>query len=434
MEIKPRLDEAKSSKKRIRLWIIIGAVLLAAGLTAVAISLFGGHRMEGNEGVLALYDFVRTYEQGEEAAADGLYKTIGQRLLSEAFEIGTDLNVEAEGLSIIGLPMPRINGNLDVKYDMQDLGLKVKALGFDVLGLYLIGGDIVMDVGGAVQAQTVGTAPEGELPLKERVALLLPNLPEAVAQQQRVFETLAQSIPMEATQSEQASVYSPKLGADVEAEAVVTRLDAQALSLTAASLLIAMEADAALGADVQAFYAPIARYLNEKDAISALTRLAENTVEDAHLEWTVFRRDGIPFGYQAAVRFEGREYEWSVMAEFEGKARFERVTVRPDSENTMTLAYNIDLENGMVRGEIAATDISLGFDGTLEAEAYTNDAYAIKAALLVSGEVPGIQLSDAKVNLRADIRFGSGLGTLEQTRGWRDIYEKEALRGGLFVP
>ena len=433
MENQPRLNIGQSNKKRMRLWMIIGAVLLIAGLTAVAISLFGGHRIEGNEGVLALYDFSRTYEQGGEAATDGLYKTIGQRILNEAFEIGTDLEIEAQGISIMGLPMPRINGSLDIKYDKHDLGLKVKALGFDVIGVYLLGGDMVVDMGGSVQAQTIGTAPEGELPLEQRIALLLPNLPKGDAQQ-RVFEALAQSVPLDATHMEQASVFSQAQGAEVEAEAVVTQLDAQALSETAAALLAAMETDALLAVDVQAFYAPVAQYMGVDNAESALTQLAENAAEDTYLEWTVFRQDGVPLGYHAAIRYQGREFEWSLMAEFEGKTRFERVTARQGGGKTMTLAYNIDFEKSTLQGDIAAEGLTLEFEGTHNAQALTSNAYAITSALVVNGEVMGLLLSDATVDLRADIGFGDDLGTLAQTRGWRDIYEKEIKSGGIFVP
>lgn len=433
METEQHQIKGQSGKKKIRLWMIIGAVLLIAGLTAVVISLLGEKRIEGNEGVLALYDFSRTYEQGGEAAKDSLYKTIGQRLLSEAFEIGTDLDIEAQGISIMGLPMPRINGSLDVKYDKHDLGLKVKALGFDVVGVYLLGGDMVVDMGGSLSAQTVGTAPETELPLEQRIAQLLPKLPKGDAQQ-RVFEALAQAVPLEATRTLQASVYSQAQGSTVEAEAVVTQLDAQALSEAAAALLAAMEADAVLTADVQAFYAPVAQYMGVDDAVSALTQLAETAAEDAYLEWTVFRQEGVALGYHARVRYQGREYEWSLMAEFEGKARFERITVRPDDGKTMTLAYSIDLENGTLQGDISAEDLELEFEGTIEAQALTSNAYAITSALVVKGEVMGLDLSGATVDLRADIRFGEDLATLEQTRGWRNIYEKEIKSGGLLMP
>ncbi len=78
----------------------------------------------------------------------------------------------------------------------------------------------------------------------------------------------------------------------------------------------------------------------------------------------------------------------------------------------------------------------LDYTGTFDIDQYTNDAYVVNFDLLVSGNVSDIALDGAALTLRSDIRLGTGLETLEQSRRWHDIFDKqrEEMLPGAFLP
>ncbi len=254
----------KRTAGKLRLWVWVCAVLFFAGLTSTAFALWGGHRLEGNEGVKALYEYVRSYDQNSKDISQGKPEELIKRLLEEPFETSTDFELEQEDLNIMGLPIPRLSGNVEAKYDLQDLGLKARFFWFE-WGLYLLGHEFVIDDLGKLQAAELPEAGlDAQMPLGERAAKLLPRLPDDDAAKKRVFEALAHSVPVNATHTEEALFYSPMDGRDTETEAVVTYLDAAALERTAAALIELMEEDANLSADISAMYAPLAAQFGEK--------------------------------------------------------------------------------------------------------------------------------------------------------------------------
>jgi hypothetical protein len=182
-------------------------------------------------------------------------------------------------------------------------------------------------------------------------------------------------------------------------------------------------------------YAPLAAQFGEKDAAAALAKLAQGAQSDAYAQWTVYRRDDVYIGYSCTVSFSGRRIEWSASAEFKDKSIYEQTIVEQQGSR-LVFHSAIDYETGSLRGGFSVPGMWLDYTGSFDIDQYTNDAYVVNFDLLVSGNVSDIALDGAALTLRSDIRLGSGLETLEQSRRWQDIFDKqrEEMLPGAFLP
>ena len=420
----------RNSKRTIRpAWIALALCLFVVAGFTVAIAVWGiepAPDAQQNPGVLALYEFIRSCEQNQSKVRQGLPGALHERLLDEPFEVETHIDLTADGLSVMGLPLSRVLAGIDIKYDMSDLGLKANVMGFPVAGAYLINQTLVLDIGDSAQAYSLGALPDGPMPLRERLGAMLPYLPDSEADRSRLVAAVAQAVPYDCSSELTADVYSPMDGKDVRMEAVYTQLDAQAISQTAAALLEQLIANPALSADMLAVLDPLMFMSGtaQADVLTSLQALAEGTPDDAALAWTVYRYDGQYVGCRFGVTREDEVIEWTVMAQFGASAQFGYWSAHVNGESVMDAEFGIDYQQGSISSDITLPDFYMSFRGAFEMGQRTRDDYYIKASLTISGEALGMVLTDAPCDIDMNIRFGE-LGTLAESRRWRDIYDKE---------
>ena len=154
--------------KKSRAWIWIAAVAVVVVVCVVlAVVVFGGGGgsgdITGNAGVVSAYQFFAQQQEKQESMMGPVQKEIGKRLMEEPFEIASELEVASDSFADLGLPVSSITVDLDAKYDLKDLGVKVKAMGMEVLGAYVIEDDVVLDVMGQATSMPIDLPVETDL-------------------------------------------------------------------------------------------------------------------------------------------------------------------------------------------------------------------------------------------------------------------------------
>ncbi len=419
-----------------RRWVWAALVVLVCALTAVAIAIFGGRQPQpqGHPGVAALYDFFRGYAQNKEIQSQGPFGGLGQRLMREPFEISLQATVASEDLKRLGIPLESIPAQASIKYDLQDLGLQAGTLGMDLFGAYIIEDSIVVDPADGEPEVVADIPAEGDvdadMTLEERLHALLPFLPDDTSIGERLFDALSGSVPLTNTSESQTTAYSPLSGGYVGVTEVKTVLDAKALSETAAAFSLKMKEDGTLRDDTQALLDDITAYfgLEAVDIDTLLTKLENQDYSGIELCWSVCSRDGKPMGLLLSLDTGGTKSVLTTMVEFEGKTSYERTTMTVNDTDVFSVDYSLEFEGdtGVISAAITLAGgsvVSVG--GTFEYVQYTGDAYGISADIEVLDIPYNNEKLSGRCSLDARIDVGDDLGTLEESRNWRRIFDKE---------
>lgn len=440
-------------KGRIWLWAALSVLFVCAVTVTVAAALGvigtsgggdGKHaELKGNAGVAAAYEFFSQQRERQDDQAGGVAKEIVRRLMEEPFEIESDLKVGMDGLSMPGIPLSDVSVGVDVKYDMKDLGVKVSALGMEVAGGYLIGNNVVADVmgqaGSMALEQADAGALEGSMGLKQRLYTLLPFLPEDDGVAAGLLEAFAASVPDKYTKTEAQNVYSPKDGKEISMDAVTTTLDAAAIREVAGSLEERINGDAKLSREIKELTDGFALFTGTEAATTDdAFKLLDEALESGGLSgisWSVYRRDGgfagirfvctgsdVNVDYLFMSEFSGNDNYTYTKADISGAASESNVRLGWQG-NKFTMEGDVTASTG-AGADSAAQHMSGAFEFVKQ-----GDGYTITGDMTMQADAPGIiENTDTMtfdIGVEADIKIGGGLGTLKETRGWSDIYEKQ---------
>lgn len=416
-----------------RRWMGVALVLLVCALTVVGIVIFNGSlspvQSEGNEGVLSLYDFFREYAKNREVQSRGPAGTLAQRLMKEPFEINAQMTLESEGLKSQGIPLTSVPAELDVKYDLRDLGVKANVIGMDIFKALVTGDRVVTEQAGGEPSEAELPANgdvSGDMPLGDRIHAFVPSLPEDAAMLEQLFDALAQSVPEECTELQLGRAYSPVDNEDVNVTLINTTLDEKELAQAAFAFAESLKQDEALYEQTQELTIAVSAVLSAQGTTldSFLTQLINEDFKDVTLTWKVYRRDDTPIGFAVAVTTADAQYDFTQMAEFDGATSYERVELLINGNKVFNADYRLNSEDetGVLSAALNSADgetISIG--GTFAIEPYTEDSYRIQAELDVIGKLLREQEDTVHAVIDARVSLGNGLGILEDSRHWENI-------------
>lgn len=417
-------ESGGSTSKR---WIWVLLILLAGAVALVVLSLFNRDGIQGNSGVIALYDFVRSYQKREIQARDEILQVISRRLKNEPFEITTDITLTADGMVAAGMPFSTIIAGVDVKYDINDFGIKADVMGFPIAAFYITEDKLITDAGGEIKTfDLTKSESKSAAAIDNRDKTLLPKFFTDDASMQRVFRAAAQSVPENCSQTKTINVYSPMHKQLLEMGAVYTRMNTFDIKAAAAAFAARLKDDAALCADMQEVY-EAARHLfgsEETDVYSFFEKLAHNVDETAVLEFAVYINDGQYAGYSFSLENDSSSISFFLMAENDDSSEYGYISVHADGQTVFETKYGINYREKTLFGSVITKNFSLSFTGVYKTEQYTHQRYAIIGDLTVSGSIPGIEFSDSVCALRTNLSFGKDLEKLKDSSGWSDIYKK----------
>ncbi len=415
-----------------RRWIGVALVLLVCALTVVGIVIFGSKppmQNEGNHGVLSLYDFFREYAKNRELQSGEPIGTLTQRLMKEPFEINAQMTLESEGLKSLGIPLTSVPAELDVKYDLRDLGIKANVVGMDIFKAFVTDNRLVIEQAG--REPSVAELParadvSGDMPLGDRIRAFVPSLPEDAAMLERLFGALAQSVPKECTELQLGRAYSPIDGKDVNVTLINTTLDAEKLAQAAGTFAEKLKQDNALYEQMKELVAAASATFGTQGTTldSLLAQLKSEDFKGVTLTWKVFRRDDTPIGLAVTVVTADAQYDLMQMAEFDDTASYEHAELSINGNEVLKADYSLKAEDktGVLSAALHSADgetISIG--GTFAIEPYTDNSHHIEAELDIIGKLfrEEEDTVHAVIDARADL--GNGLGMLVDSRQWEDI-------------
>jgi hypothetical protein len=320
-----------------RRWIGVALVLLVCALTVVGIVIFSQkpeqpEQSEGNEGVLSLYDFFREYARNRETQSGGPLGTLTQRLMKEPFEISAQMTLESEGLKSLGVPLTSVPADLQIKYDLRNLGLKVGVIGMDIYSAYVTNNQAIMKSAGgepAVIELPVEGDVTGDMPLGERINAFVPLLPQNAETLAQLFDTLAQSVPEDCTEMQLGRAYSPLDDKEISVTLINTTMDEKELAQAADAFAQSLEQDEALYGQAKELVAAFSAVSGNHGMTlgSLLRRLKSESFKDITLTWKVFRREETPIGFAVIVKTADTQYDFMHMAEFDGTASYEHAAL-----------------------------------------------------------------------------------------------------------
>lgn len=435
-------------KGKLWLWITL-AVLFVCGVTATVAAMLGiigasGGRdenkndgLKGNAGVVAVYGFFVEQQEARESQTGRIAKEIGKRLQEEPFEIVSELNVDMDGLDLPGIPLSRASIGFDAKYDMKDLGVKVSALGMEVAAAYVIDNNVVVDVMGEAGSKAIEgldlEAIKGSMSLKDRLHALLPFLPKNDGLAMGLLEALAASVPDKYTKTEKRDVYSPRDDKTVSMDAVTTELDAAALKDVLSNLKQYIENDKKLSRNIQQLLDTFTGFMG----IEAVTadegfKSLDEALEPGSLSrisWSVYKRDGEYAGISFVYSGSDVSVDYTYMSEFSGNDNFTNIKADINGIPSQN-RYRSSWQGDKLTLEGDTSSDSLTQNISIAVEFFKGGGkYSVAGEMDVDADVSGITNSaDNKsfdMEIDAEIRIGEGLGTLKETRGWSDIYEKD---------
>lgn len=419
-----------------RRWRGVALVLLVCALTVVGIAIFSGKpeppvQNEGNKGVLSLYDFFREYARNRELQSDGPIGTVTQRLMKEPFEISAQMTVESEGLKSFGIPLTSVPAELNIKYDLRDLGLKANVIGMDIFSAFVTDDQLIMKQGGAEPSVTELPASgdvSGDMPLGNRIRAFVPYLSENTATLAQLFGMLAESVPEECTEMQLGRAYSPVDGEDINVTLINTTLDEKALAQAADAFAEKIKEDEALYKQTQEMVTAVSSVFGTEDMTldSLLTRLKKEDFAGTTVTWQVFRRDDTPIGFAVVVTTADAQYDFTRMAEFDGTTSYEHAALFINGNEVLKADYSLksDDNTGTLSAVLHSADgNTISISGTFAIEPYTNDSYHIEADIDVMGKLLREEVDTVHAKIDARVDLGNGLGMLSDSRGWQDIEE-----------
>lgn len=428
--------------------IALVSLFLVAILTASAVLIFADAGLAGNRGVSAAYQYLRGYARQNQRSMSRTQREILSRIAREAFEIGCSLKyTPAEGES--GLPIRTIPVRVDVKYDLNDLGVKVNLMGVHVADAFLLGDEFVLNIGGNAGSAQIGLPVDADLTrpmtFPQRLLSFLPFLAKDRSETwMRLLETFARSVPDEYTDTYKANVYSLSAGKKLETRVVETQLDSEAILTVIENFADRLLEDDALCDEVQTMLDEITEYfdldgLDFREAIERLYDIGESDIGGLSFGWQVYRRGGRYCGMQVTVEQEDQG-SFSLQSEYEGNTScfsysFETPGMSMNAVSTTTADGDHTTTETQASGESEFLTFSMRQSGTMEfsredADTYTAefDSTAVTSYEYAEGYFGFDSLqNEQEVRIEGDteFRFGRGLETLRGDSGWNDIYDMD---------
>lgn len=425
-------DDKSQPKRRIYVWAAAGGLLVVA-LCAVGIALLREPpKPPVNLGVVAAKQYITEYKIEREALAGTIQRELGKRLMTEPFEIEADINLSADNLQqVVGVPVSKLILGLDAKYDLNDLGVKLRLLGMEYASAYLIGDDLVLSVMGKAYSMPTGLPAkelEQSMGLGERLQRFTPFLTEDRTFYVRLADIAAQSVPEEYTTVYESNVFSPMEKADAKMTVIETTLDETALQEVAANMDMLLQQDAALREQAEEMLLEAAAFYGyEADSLDEwLAAVGDGSAitDDFELRWQVYERKGRYIGLAVQTSQSGQVTEWKLMSELDGRKSHEMFTLSVNGEVQQSTDYTVlyDGNNVKLEGTFRSDAASVfDFAADLAIEKY-GDAYKLAGTIEIDGPVFSAEAQPLSVDIDADIRAGEGLGTMQESRGWRGIY------------
>ena len=445
----PRLHETVAQdteegrrRKRIYMWVAAGG-LMAVAQCAVGIALLREpSKPPVNFGAVAAEQYITEYRMEREALMSAPQKELGERLLSEPFEIEADITVSTDNLAAtLGLPVGKLVLGLDAKYDLNDLGMKVRMMGMEYASAYLIGEDVMLSVMGKAYSTPRSLSAqglEGSMGLGDRLIRFMPLLTKDMDFYIRLADIAAQSVPDEYTTVYDSDAFSPLDGADAGMTVIETTLAKEAIQAVAANMDARLQRDATLREqaeemllDAAAFYGFEGRSLDKWLAV-----VADGSAipDDFKLRWRVYEREGRYVGLSMQTSQGGQDTEYKLLSELNGRESHEAFAQLVNGKVLQSTDYTVVYDDGTVKLEgtfrpDAASVFSYAADLAFEKN---GDAYKLAGTVDVDGPVLGAKPQPVSMDIDAKIRTGEGLGTMKESRGWQDVYAEK--RNSLTAP
>ncbi len=439
-----------------RRWLIISliAILLAGLLTVTGVLAFrGGSALKGNAGVVAACEYFKAYSEQSDKVMGSVQKQVNSGLGKEPFEIESSFDVSSDQFEQSGIPLRKVIIDIDAKYDLKDLGIKLEAMGVELANAYVIGDEFVLKVGKEAGSEKIGLPVKADLDspmtLLERFYAFLPFLAEEKrGHYMRVLETFAQSVPDDYTDTYSKDIYSPVAKKELETLVTKTELDAKALSEVFSNFSDRLQKDDALRAEIQEYLDEFTDWfgLDEADLDDILEQLKDTDESDAEgslFSWEVYQRSGKYAGLSLTLGRAGTG-KITLVSEFSGDTFYSGYNYEfPDmmAMETSSLAkYNgnrVEIEaeaviNTKVMNQTMQQTQSVEFtkDG---ANTYLGEIDAVIDVTIelkdTYGDMAAPQNMTQAVNMAVtgdmEFKFGGDLDTLEESSDWNDIYDME---------
>lgn len=437
-------------------WLIISliAILLVGLLTVTGVLAFrGGSALKGNAGVAAACEYFKAYSEQSDKVTGSIQKQVNSRLGEEPFEIESSFDVSSDQLEQSGIPLSKVIIDIDAKYDLKDLGIKLKAMGIEFASAYVIGDEFVLKVGKEAGSEKIGLPVKADLDspmtLPERFYAFLPFLAEEKrGLYMRVLETFAQSVPDDYTDTYTLDIYSPVAKKELETLVTKTELDAKALSEVFSNFSDRLQKDDALREEIQDCLDEFTGWfgLDDADLNDLLDQLEDAEESDIHgleISWEVYKRSGKYSGISFTLE-QADQGKITLLSEFSGDTFYTgynyEVLDMMAMETSSLAKYNgnrVEIEaetvmNSEVMNETMHQTQSMEFtkddadtyhgimDAVIDMEIEVKDTY---------GNIAAPQNMTQAVNMAMtgdmEFKFGSDLGTLEESSDWNDVYEME---------
>jgi hypothetical protein len=251
-------QDERRKRRRLFVWIAAGGLMVVA-LCAVGIALlYKPEKPPVNLGVVAATQYITEYRIDRETLTGSVPMALGQRLMAEPFEIEANITLSSDDLPALGLPVKRLVLGFDAKYDLRDLGAKLRLLGMEYASAYLIGDKVVLSVPAGTYSTPLGLPVETDLSqsmgLEQRAESFAPFLTEDETFYARLVDMAAQSVPDECTSVYTDSAYSPLDDANAEMTVVDTVLDEAEIQAVTANMGKLLQEDPALRQQAEAMF------------------------------------------------------------------------------------------------------------------------------------------------------------------------------------
>lgn len=413
-------------------WMGAVLVLLVCALTALGIAVFNGagkapppiQESKRSEGVLALRDFFRAYNDHIEFQAAGTVRGLTRRLMNEPFEVSAQVTIETDALAALGVPLKRVPAQMDIKYDLRTAGVKVSAVGLSLFEAYMKDNEASAVWLGAEPVVTelpAGNDMSGDMTLEDRIGMLVPLAPAELLD--KLLEELAQSVPEACTEQQLARAYSPKDKQDVNVTLIHTVLEDDALSTAASALSAQLKKDETLYAQLQQLTTQVAAQIGKNDITldSLLTHLINRDNDGTSVSWKVFRRDQTPIGFSVRIVTRDAQVDVICMAEFDGETSYGHTQMLLNG----TEMFRADTVTQDDAGEYSARAVNaagqtVSINGTFELIKLAENAYQLTADAVAEGLFGGAE-DTAHTLIDARIDVGNGLGMIAGSPEWQGI-------------
>ena len=458
---------AGAGKKNMRwLWIVLAALIVCGAVVGVLFATGVLGAAGGNAGVLALCQYYRDKQERMDSMMTEDQKAVKEAFLNGPFEVDLDMDMKTDALSST-LPIDSIPVEMEMKYDMKDLGLKTSIPGFEMLGasieLYLIEDEIIVSSLGGVERTEIETPTDADIdeqmPIGDRIKALLPFLPQDEQTVKDIVMQLAMAVPDEYTETGRDEVYSPLADDDIEVDSITTTLDKEALGEVITRLESNLQKEDELMDTLQGMIDAFTDMfeLGDVELDDELEDLADEVdkIPDIEISWSVYSKNGTYIGVSLIVVDENmNEQTYTEICEISGSDMYQWASLNFENlDQTMDVdisnleetvlvhcvydgnAFTID-EN--VEANMTSTsypDEELTMTATLEGEGelvkLMDDRYELAMDIsMQTVNMQGLQggvEGDMEVDftLECEFRFGDDLGMLEDSDDWNAAYDED---------